>query len=164
MMTTDVGEAPHPLLSFLFGIGCFVYQTMDNMDGKQARRTLNSTPLGMLFDHGCDAINCFVQAMTFARIMMFGPFMTGVCFTLPFIMFYLATFETYSTGSLVLGEINSPNEGILTVAGLSIFSALVGSGYWAETSFFGCNRSLPIVLGIMAFSGKTAQQQYFRSF
>jgi len=26
------------------------------MDGKQARKTGNSSPLGMLFDHGCDAI------------------------------------------------------------------------------------------------------------
>ena len=26
------------------------------MDGKQARRTKNSSPLGMLMDHGCDAL------------------------------------------------------------------------------------------------------------
>jgi len=26
------------------------------MDGKQARKTGNSSPLGMLFDHGCDAL------------------------------------------------------------------------------------------------------------
>jgi ethanolaminephosphotransferase len=34
----------------------FMYQTLDAMDGKQARRTGNSTPLGQLFDHGCDAL------------------------------------------------------------------------------------------------------------
>ena len=34
-----------------------IYQTLDNMDGKQARRTGSSSPLGLLFDHGCDAIN-----------------------------------------------------------------------------------------------------------
>jgi ethanolaminephosphotransferase len=27
------------------------------VDGKQARRTNSSSPLGQLFDHGCDAIN-----------------------------------------------------------------------------------------------------------
>jgi len=27
------------------------------MDGKQARKTGNSSALGMLFDHGCDAIS-----------------------------------------------------------------------------------------------------------
>ena len=34
----------------------FFYQTMDAIDGKQARRTGTSGPLGQLFDHGCDAI------------------------------------------------------------------------------------------------------------
>ena len=45
-----------PRWIFLFnGVMMFFYQTLDNMDGKQARRTENGTPLGMLFDHGCDA-------------------------------------------------------------------------------------------------------------
>lgn len=34
---------------------------MDSIDGKQARRTGTSSPLGELFDHGCDAINMMVQ-------------------------------------------------------------------------------------------------------
>ena len=29
---------------------------MDAVDGKQARRTGSSSPLGQLFDHGCDAV------------------------------------------------------------------------------------------------------------
>lgn len=35
-----------------FGIGLFVYQSLDAIDGKQARRTGMSGPLGELFDHG----------------------------------------------------------------------------------------------------------------
>ena len=42
------------------GIGLFLYSTFDNVDGKQARRTGSSSPLGELFDHGCDALNCTV--------------------------------------------------------------------------------------------------------
>ena len=34
----------------------FVYQTMDGMDGKQARRTGAGSPLGEVTDHGADAI------------------------------------------------------------------------------------------------------------
>lgn len=94
--STNVGEPPNELFTLLFGIGVFVYQTMDNMDGKQARKTKNSSSLGMLFDHGCDAINAFVQAITLSRILMFGSTMTGVCLTLPVTMFYLATYERYS--------------------------------------------------------------------
>jgi len=29
---------------------------LDNIDGKQARKTGNSTALGSLFDHGCDVV------------------------------------------------------------------------------------------------------------
>ena len=37
----------------LFAAGSlFFYQTLDNVDGKQARRTGSSSPLGLLFDHG----------------------------------------------------------------------------------------------------------------
>mmetsp|Transcript_15901 Transcript_15901/g.21583 ORF Transcript_15901/g.21583 Transcript_15901/m.21583 type:complete len:109 (-) Transcript_15901:791-1117(-) len=35
----------------------FMYQTLDAVDGKQARRTKTSGPLGQLFDHGCDSVN-----------------------------------------------------------------------------------------------------------
>ena len=38
----------------------FMYQTFDACDGKQARRTGSSSPLGQLFDHGCDAINTII--------------------------------------------------------------------------------------------------------
>ena len=43
----------HLLLSLCY----FLYQTLDNIDGKQARRTGTSSSLGYVFDHGCDAIN-----------------------------------------------------------------------------------------------------------
>jgi len=39
----------------------FLYQTFDALDGKQARRTGTSSPLGELFDHGCDAMTTFVR-------------------------------------------------------------------------------------------------------
>lgn len=41
----------------LCAIGLFVYQSLDAIDGKQARRTDSSSPLGELFDHGCDSIS-----------------------------------------------------------------------------------------------------------
>ncbi|ELK30787.1 Choline/ethanolaminephosphotransferase 1 [Myotis davidii] len=37
--------------------GLFIYQSLDAIDGKQARRTNSSTPLGELFDHGCDSLS-----------------------------------------------------------------------------------------------------------
>lgn len=48
-------------------------QTLDNLDGKQARRTGSSSPLGLLFDHGCDALNVSVGTMTMACVLQLGP-------------------------------------------------------------------------------------------
>lgn len=38
-----------------------VYTNLDCIDGKQARRTGTSSPLGQLFDHGCDAVALHVM-------------------------------------------------------------------------------------------------------
>lgn len=40
----------------LCGYCTIAYYTLDCMDGKQARRTGTSSPLGQLFDHGCDCV------------------------------------------------------------------------------------------------------------
>jgi len=41
----------------LCAAGLLMYQTLDAIDGKQARRICCSSPLGELFDHGCDALS-----------------------------------------------------------------------------------------------------------
>lgn len=59
----------------LAAIGLFIYQTLDACDGKQARRTGNSSPLGELFDHGCDAVSTSkylgIFLLHFWRLMYF---------------------------------------------------------------------------------------------
>ena len=37
---------------FVSGVCQWIYQTMDAVDGKHARETKSSSPLGQLFDHG----------------------------------------------------------------------------------------------------------------
>ena len=37
---------------FIVALSIEAYQILDNLDGKQARRTGSSTPLGEIFDHG----------------------------------------------------------------------------------------------------------------
>lgn len=46
---------------YSFALGLFAYTSFDAIDGKQARRTNSSSPLGELFDHGCDALNTVVR-------------------------------------------------------------------------------------------------------
>ncbi len=43
--------------TLICAVGLFVYQTLDAIDGKQARRTGSSSPMGELFDHGCDSVS-----------------------------------------------------------------------------------------------------------
>jgi ethanolaminephosphotransferase len=38
---------------YSFAAGLWTYSTMDNIDGKQARRTGTSSPLGELFEYVC---------------------------------------------------------------------------------------------------------------
>ena len=51
-----------------FGIAYQIYQTADNCDGKQARRTGSGSPLGMLCDHGCDATTAILIPFIFTRL------------------------------------------------------------------------------------------------
>jgi phosphatidylglycerophosphate synthase len=47
-----------------FVISAFLGQTLDAIDGKHARNTNRSSPLGQLMDHGCDAFsNSFLIIM-----------------------------------------------------------------------------------------------------
>ncbi|OMJ27832.1 Choline/ethanolaminephosphotransferase 1 [Smittium culicis] len=69
------GPAPS-WVYFCFGLGMWLYSTFDNVDGKQARRTNSSSPLGELFDHGCDALNCIVGALVQAAALG-----TGISYT-----------------------------------------------------------------------------------
>lgn len=59
-------EKDVPAPCFFFAAFCiFVYSTLDAIDGKQARRTGSSSPLGQLFDHGCDSfsVSFFILAI-----------------------------------------------------------------------------------------------------
>lgn len=40
---------------------------IDNLDGRQARRTKSSSPLGLLFDHGIDALNTTLGMMVWTH-------------------------------------------------------------------------------------------------
>ncbi|OLL22713.1 Choline/ethanolaminephosphotransferase 2 [Neolecta irregularis DAH-3] len=56
-----VGPGPR-WLYWAFPAGLWLY---NNVDGKQARRTKSSSPLGELFDHGIDSLNCLFGIVSF---------------------------------------------------------------------------------------------------
>ena len=125
---------------FFNAAAILIYQTLDNMDGKQARRIGASSPLGLLFDHGCDAINSvfgsanWMVALALSRetdlvlafVMLMGPYA----------LFFITTWEEYYTGQLVMPIFNGPNEGLLGAVAMSIVSAVKGTGYWHQTDLW----------------------------
>jgi phosphatidylglycerophosphate synthase len=106
-LLTTVGAAAaesRGLLSFsALQIYCaaaiFVYQTADAVDGKQARRTGTSSPLGALFDHGCDALVSNVLFANWLVAIGLHPTLGLGCavFISGITLFYLAQWEESAT-------------------------------------------------------------------
>ena len=121
-------------------VAMLAYQTLDNMDGKQARRTQSSSPLGLLFDHGCDAVNSIFGSANWIVGMNLNPTEDKwQCWALvfgPFAMFYISTWEQYYTGELIMPIINGPNEGLLGGAFLSFISYMYGNDYWQRNDWW----------------------------
>ncbi|PSC75152.1 CDP-Ethanolamine:DAG ethanolamine phosphotransferase [Micractinium conductrix] len=83
----------------------FFYLHMDCLDGKQARRTRNSSPLGQLFDHGCDALAVHLVltnvACSLNLAMGWRPIAAAFIIMVPWV---LAHWEEYHTGIMVYGN------------------------------------------------------------
>lgn len=121
----DMASAPPAWTFALTAAAMFFYSTMDNMDGKQARRTGTSSPLGLLFDHGCDAVNVSLLGWAAAAVhLRVGPGQRAALLwattTLPF---YTNTWEEYHTGAMVLPVLNGPNEGVFGTIALLLAAA-----------------------------------------
>lgn len=108
-----------------------MYQTMDNLDGKQARRTGTSSGLGELFDHGIDSLNCTLASLLETAAMGLGTSTSGVFTALcPCLPMFFSTWETYHSHTLYLGYVNGPTEGLLVACAVMIVSGYSGPGIW----------------------------------
>lgn len=144
-------NGPH-WLSLVTGIGIFFYQTLDNMDGKQARRTGTSSALGMLFDHGCDAINAGLSAIPVGSALGTG-WTVNLFFSLwcGFVPFYFQTWEEYYLGEMNLPPINGPSEGLLIAVGMCFCSFFNGSQFWHEVSYSSRFKLLPMFIQVVCY-------------
>lgn len=116
-----------------WGIGLFLYQTFDACDGTQARRTGQSGPLGELFDHGVDAINTTLGVVIFAGTVNLGQSWATLLTAFASLgAFYLTTWEEYHTGTLYLGLVSGPVEGVLTLVAIYLITAIKGGSYWQQ--------------------------------
>lgn len=134
-----IGPGPS-WLYFSFALGLFLYQTFDNVDGKQARRTGSSSPLGELFDHGIDSLNCTLGGIVMCAALGLGSTLTGaiVVIVSSWPMFF-SSWEQYHTGILYLGFFNGPTEGIIIACVCMSLSGFFGPQFWQSrvTECFG---------------------------
>jgi len=99
-----------PRLAYLFAaFTVWAYQTLDALDGKQARRTGSSSPLGQLFDHGCDSVVLIFLSMLMGMSLHLGFSVRCVsligCMLLPFWVCQWTEYHTHSLPTNVAGLI-----------------------------------------------------------
>jgi ethanolaminephosphotransferase len=128
-----------------------MYSTMDNVDGKQARRTGTSSGLGELFEfvfptfhlfrfamltensfsHGIDSLNCTLASLCETGAMSLGPTPAGIFTALiPCLPMFFSTWETYHTHTLYLGYFNGPTEGLILACSIMVLSGVYGPELW----------------------------------
>jgi len=134
----------------MVAVGMFIYQTLDAIDGKQARRTGSSNALGELFDHGCDSISNLVLGVAGACAMSLGylnPYwLLSYCYLGTF-LFYLAHWQAYVTGRMRFGKIDA-TEAQFTMMSVMLFSGIFGTQAWGTQVFgFLSLRIIPLVFG-----------------
>ena len=124
----DFSYKLRPITCFIIGIFQLIYQLLDNIDGKQARRTGNSTPFGMLMDHGCDVFTNIFTAYNLSKLLLLGNndyFSFSVFFGL-LLGFYMMTYEEYKLGEMHFPKINGTDEGNFLIFLLGVILSFTG--------------------------------------
>jgi ethanolaminephosphotransferase len=150
-------QAPYPaILHVLAALGIFLYQTLDALDGKQARRINAKSPLGQLFDHGCDSLStaafmihslsCLRTPSLSVNLLVYAGAISAV---------YSSNICEHFTGVMntsVAGQI-----GVTEVQFVQIFAhliAAVGGFEWTHHKIAGIE--IALVLGIFVALGEFA--------
>ena len=117
-----------PPWACFFSAFCYlIYQILDNIDGKQARRTNSSSALGLLIDHGTDACTTFFITCGLGAILGLETIKQYMILWLMIIVpFYLNTWEQYISGEMSLPCINGINEGTFLIFFIECFIGFAG--------------------------------------
>jgi len=84
-----------------FAFAIWAAQTLDAIDGKHARNTGQSSPVGQLLDHGADAFcNCFQTCMISSAFGFGDSFMTLIVLIYVQSLFWIMNWEEHLTGIL----------------------------------------------------------------
>ncbi|KAM3958134.1 choline/ethanolaminephosphotransferase 1 bbc isoform 2-T2 [Aphomia sociella] len=150
----DARQDPPRWTFALCALGVFIYQSLDAIDGKQARRTGSQSPLGELFDHGCDSISTVFIALGACIAVKLGEYPTWMFFqcVCAMTLFYCAHWQAYVTGTLKMGRIDV-TEAQYSIIGIHLVSAVLGPDFWS-TQIPTLNISINLICncGVIAIS------------
>mgnify|MGYP005991879199 CR=1 FL=1 len=139
LLLTDVHSEASDLPPLEHGMAwavSWLYSVLDALDGKQARRTGNSSPLGQLLDHGCDFL-ASLALLPFA----FGHAVrwSGTGNELLFILFnavstFGAQWEEAHTGQMRtnIGAFFGVTEACYLISAVFGMSAVFGDAWWTN--------------------------------
>jgi len=134
------GTNPIPNWVGFLGAACyFSYLLLDILDGKQARRTKSSSPLGMIVDHGSDALVTFLLTLSLATIVGIDkPIFYSLMWFMANCAFFFTTLEEYFTGIMYFPMFSGVAEGCLAacigmiavgINGQSIYDVYIELGF-----------------------------------
>ncbi|SBS85170.1 choline/ethanolaminephosphotransferase, putative (CEPT) [Plasmodium ovale curtisi] len=127
MYIFDVSNKKYDCVFIYIGVFLFLYATFDALDGKHARRTNTSSPLGQLFDHGCDAITTTLFVFIIGRV---ADMQKGLLFFVLMSIWIEHYTKVYNTS---LGTIGI-TEGTVFVITCCIIRGIKGMGFFQKTT------------------------------
>ena len=107
------------LVSFSAFLLIFGYMNLDAIDGKHARRTNNSSPLGELFDHSCDNIGVVFMIMILCYILgITNPYSQWYFVQLAQLVFLNSHIDAYKERVVKFGLFSGPGEFLVLYMGV----------------------------------------------
>lgn len=128
----DRVDLPHHRIVFaLASFSVFFYHTVDNLDGRQAKRAGSCGPLGEFVDHWFDSFNVFFFPLGAIAAFPVIPLSWGIAIIiLAGIADWLALREVMKTNVMYFGPV-STDEGIFVYWALLFFISILGYDFWA---------------------------------
>jgi phosphatidylglycerophosphate synthase len=133
----EIAGRQRPWLFLVAALGLAFYQTLDALDGIQARRTGAAGPLGEFVDHWFDSFNAFLLPLGIALAFpIVHPIVSGLVVYLFLAADFLTLEGVRKRGILVFGPFSTEEAlfcDILILIGIAIF----GYDFWAGPLLFG---------------------------
>ncbi|XP_023699156.1 ethanolaminephosphotransferase 1-like [Paramormyrops kingsleyae] len=140
------------------GLATFSAYALDSIDGKHARRTQSSSPLGELFDHGLDSWATSIFSLSFFSVFGLCKARAVSAYTLYCILcivlvtFVLSHWEKYNTGVLFLPWGYDFSQ--VTMTAVYLLTAVLGVEVWYQPVAFGyffTDILIAVAIGCIAF-------------